>query len=370
MSEPITEAQLVLADGTTFEGEAIGATPRRRGRTGRGGVQHRAHRLPGGPHRPLLRRPDHHLHLPPHRQLRRDPGRRRERPAVLPGCDRPRPGPAPQQLAQPRRPRRLPAPPRRGRHRRHRHPPAHPPPARRRAPCPARSAPPTTAALEGGRPRRARHRRRRPGPAWSPAPSPTRSGDGPRRVVAYDFGIKRAILAQLGEIATVEVVPAIDHRRRRAGPPARRGVPVQRARRPGRGRLRRRRHPRPAGRGARLRDLPGPPAAGHRPRRPRPTSSPFGHHGGNHPVRRLDTGAVEITSQNHNYSVLDAPVDRRRGHPPQPQRRHGRGPALARGAGLQRAAPPRGRAGPARRPLPVRPVRRAHGRSSRRAPGR
>ena len=32
---------------------------------------------------------------------------------------------------------------------------------------------------------------------------------------------------------------------------------------------------------------------------------PFGHHGGNHPVRRLDTGAVEITSQNHNYCVAE-----------------------------------------------------------------
>jgi len=32
---------------------------------------------------------------------------------------------------------------------------------------------------------------------------------------------------------------------------------------------------------------------------------PFGHHGGNHPVRRLETGTVEITSQNHNYAVDD-----------------------------------------------------------------
>ena len=31
---------------------------------------------------------------------------------------------------------------------------------------------------------------------------------------------------------------------------------------------------------------------------------PFGHHGGNHPVRRLATGTVEITSQNHNYAVV------------------------------------------------------------------
>jgi carbamoyl-phosphate synthase small subunit len=30
---------------------------------------------------------------------------------------------------------------------------------------------------------------------------------------------------------------------------------------------------------------------------------PFGHHGGNHPVRDLATGKVEITSQNHNYCV-------------------------------------------------------------------
>ena len=29
----------------------------------------------------------------------------------------------------------------------------------------------------------------------------------------------------------------------------------------------------------------------------------FGHHGGNHPVKDLVTGLVEITSQNHNYCV-------------------------------------------------------------------
>jgi carbamoyl-phosphate synthase small subunit len=29
----------------------------------------------------------------------------------------------------------------------------------------------------------------------------------------------------------------------------------------------------------------------------------FGHHGANHPVRRFDTGQVEITSQNHNFAV-------------------------------------------------------------------
>jgi carbamoyl-phosphate synthase small subunit len=30
---------------------------------------------------------------------------------------------------------------------------------------------------------------------------------------------------------------------------------------------------------------------------------PFGHHGGNHPVRNIATGRVEITSQNHNFAV-------------------------------------------------------------------
>ncbi len=30
---------------------------------------------------------------------------------------------------------------------------------------------------------------------------------------------------------------------------------------------------------------------------------PFGHHGANHPVQRLENGVVEITSQNHNYAV-------------------------------------------------------------------
>ncbi|MBP7929548.1 MAG: glutamine-hydrolyzing carbamoyl-phosphate synthase small subunit [Acidimicrobiia bacterium] len=31
----------------------------------------------------------------------------------------------------------------------------------------------------------------------------------------------------------------------------------------------------------------------------------FGHHGGNHPVSRLATGEVEITSQNHNYALVE-----------------------------------------------------------------
>lgn len=31
----------------------------------------------------------------------------------------------------------------------------------------------------------------------------------------------------------------------------------------------------------------------------------FGHHGGNHPVKNVVTGVVEITAQNHNYNVPD-----------------------------------------------------------------
>jgi hypothetical protein len=30
---------------------------------------------------------------------------------------------------------------------------------------------------------------------------------------------------------------------------------------------------------------------------------PFGHHGGNHPIRDMDTGKVQISAQNHNFAV-------------------------------------------------------------------
>lgn len=35
----------------------------------------------------------------------------------------------------------------------------------------------------------------------------------------------------------------------------------------------------------------------------------FGHHGGNHPVKNLKTGLVEITAQNHNYNVPENIVE-------------------------------------------------------------
>ena len=35
----------------------------------------------------------------------------------------------------------------------------------------------------------------------------------------------------------------------------------------------------------------------------------FGHHGGNQPVKDVETGSVYITSQNHNYALADLPGD-------------------------------------------------------------
>ncbi|MHB8670087.1 MAG: glutamine-hydrolyzing carbamoyl-phosphate synthase small subunit [Acidimicrobiales bacterium] len=126
---------------------------------------------------------------------------------------------------------------------------------------------------------------------------------GPLNVVAYDFGIKATILRHLSDIATVEVVPAST------------AAEEVLARRPD---------------GVFLSNGPGDPAAvgyateaitrllgqvpifgiclGHQLLATALGGSTyklgFGHHGGNHPVRRLATNAVEITSQNHNYAVV------------------------------------------------------------------
>lgn len=136
------------------------------------------------------------------------------------------------------------------------------------------------------------------------------SGRVPKRIVAYDFGIKTTILRHLSGIATVEVVPA--------DTPAADVL----ARRPD---------------GVFLSNGPGDPAAvvgapaiidgllgevpvfgiclGHQLLATAVGATtyklPFGHHGGNHPVRRLDTGTIEITSQNHNYAVDDGSIGRR-----------------------------------------------------------
>ncbi len=134
--------------------------------------------------------------------------------------------------------------------------------------------------------------------------TPYSAGDGPRSVVAYDFGIKTSILRQLGEIATVEVVPASTPA---SDVLAREPDGVFLSNGPG--------DPEPV---AYARDnirsllgnvpifgiclghqlLSGALGVG-------TFKLPFGHHGGNHPVRDLGTGSIEITSQNHNYAVAD-----------------------------------------------------------------
>ncbi len=188
-------------------------------------------------------------------------------------------------------------------------------------------------------------------------------GDGPRRVVAYDLGMKTTILRHLSGLATVEVVPAGDHRRRGPGPRARRGVPLQRPRRPRRGHHHHRGHPGPARRGPGLRHLPRTPAAGHRPRRRHREAAlrpPRGEPPGPAPGHRR-----------HRDHQPEPQLRRRRrlarggrGHPREPQRRRHRRAAQQRRARLQRPVPPGGRARTARRPLPVRPLRRPHGRST------
>ena len=135
--------------------------------------------------------------------------------------------------------------------------------------------------------------------------------DAPFHVVAYDFGIKRTILRHLASVGcSVDVVPAST-------------TPAEViARSPD---------------GIFLSNGPGDPAAvaggaeavrglvgtgipifgiclGHQilghALGGTTFKLPFGHHGGNHPVRHVPTGSVEITSQNHNYAVEPDSLDR------------------------------------------------------------
>jgi carbamoyl-phosphate synthase small subunit len=134
--------------------------------------------------------------------------------------------------------------------------------------------------------------------------TPYSIGDGPRRVVAYDYGIKTTILRHLGEIATVEVVPASTSA---AEVLARQPDGVFLSNGPGD----------PAVVGDAVENIRGLLGAvpvfgiclGHQLLSTAIGGAtfklPFGHHGGNHPVRHLADGTVEITSQNHNYAVAD-----------------------------------------------------------------
>ncbi len=128
-------------------------------------------------------------------------------------------------------------------------------------------------------------------------------GEGPvRRIVAMDFGIKTTILRHLSRLGDVLVVPAST------------SVSDILAAAPD---------------GVFLSNGPGDPSAvAHAPETIKAligqvpifgiclghqllsraigadtVKMAFGHHGGNHPVRREGTGAVEITSQNHNFAV-------------------------------------------------------------------
>ncbi len=131
---------------------------------------------------------------------------------------------------------------------------------------------------------------------------PYTAGSGPRRIVAFDFGIKSTIVDKLAELGSVEVVPA--------------STPADDvlARRPD---------------GVFLSNGPGDPnevpyavetvqrllgqvpvfgiCLGHQilglALGGRIVKLPFGHHGANHPVKDRTTGVVEITSQNHNFAV-------------------------------------------------------------------
>jgi carbamoyl-phosphate synthase small subunit len=133
--------------------------------------------------------------------------------------------------------------------------------------------------------------------------APYTVGDGPRRVVAYDFGIKATILRQLGSLATVEVVPASTPAADVLGRDPD-GVFLSNG--PGDPGMV------PAAADA-VRGLLGEVPVfgiclGHQLLGTAIGGSieklPFGHHGGNHPVRHLATGRVEITSQNHNFAVV------------------------------------------------------------------
>jgi carbamoyl-phosphate synthase small subunit len=125
---------------------------------------------------------------------------------------------------------------------------------------------------------------------------------GSFRIVAYDFGIKRTILRQLATVGAIEVVPGTT--------PSEDVLALEPD-------------------GVFLSNGPGDPAqvpyataavAGLLGRVPifgiclghqilaraigaETVKLPFGHHGGNHPVQQLATGRVEITSQNHNFAV-------------------------------------------------------------------
>ena len=176
------------------------------------------------------------------------------------------------------------------------------------------------------------------------------------RIVAYDFGVKTTMVHLLTTVGSVTVVPsgtvAADVLALEPD-----GVFLSNG--PGR-------PGRPPGPTAAVADLvvaradlrhlsraPDPPA--HRARWHH-LKLPFGHHGANHPVQRLENGVVEITSQNHNYAVAADSI-------PYAETTHvNLNDGVIEGfrslrAGLLRSVPPGGRTGAARRTLSLRRLR-------------
>ena len=85
----------------------------------------------------------------------------------------------------------------------------------------------------------------------------------------------------------------------------------------------------------------------------------FGHRGANQPVLNLETGRVEITSQNHGFAVVEEESAARVGSDAsQSERPDDRRRAASRAAGLQRAISSRSVGRPARQQLSVRQVPR------------
>ena len=360
------QRQLVLPTATTFEGVAVGAPARRSGAVAGEVVFNTALvRLPGDRHRPVVRGADHHVHVPAHRQLRRSTSDDDEaRASALPRRDRARPRAPAVELAGDRRPRRLPRAATRSPASRASTPAGSRATSAPRARCPARSASPTATTLlaaaqaDGGTDGRDLVGR------GHDAASRTRSAPTTRASSS-----SRTTSGSSARSSTSSSRPAA---RSRSCPPPHRAAEVL-AREPD---------------GVFLSNGPGDPAAvddardnvaallgkragvRHLPRPPdhglalgaRDVQARFGHHGGNHPVRHLATGRVEITSQNHNYAVdADSLPDGSDGHAPQPQRRRRRGRAHAahlRAFSVQYH--PEAGPGPARRALPVRGVHRPH----------
>lgn len=134
---------------------------------------------------------------------------------------------------------------------------------------------------------------------------PSKVGTGKYRVTALDFGIKTSILDHLSSFATVTILPASA------------STEQIMATRPG---------------GVFLSNGPGDPETvgysvktvkqllgkvpifgiclGHQllatALGAKTEKMPFGHHGSNHPVQDLQSGKVEITSQNHNFAVVES----------------------------------------------------------------